>query len=98
MPVSGAVRSSLPGCWENGEAMSDIPLWLRIRERIDFYLFVAERLSAAAPRTALDREIDRVTGAGAARERQAGRLVRHLARLKRLYSHHAGMGEEVSDG
>lgn len=67
--------------------MSEAPLWLRIHERIDFYLFLAQRLSESGPRTGLDRAIDQATGAAAAREKEISRVLRHLARLKKLYRH-----------
>jgi hypothetical protein len=70
---------------------ASVPLWLRIHERIDFYLFVLKHLADQEATTPMDRLVDEATGIEEHRRREFSRVQRHLLRLKRLYDMHGGL-------
>lgn len=73
--------------------LEHVPLWLRIHERIDFYMWVlgtmTKNIKVVTP---LEAMIDDATGYKTQGTKKFIRVQRHLLRLKKLYDRHAKPG------
>jgi hypothetical protein len=73
-----------------------VPRWLVLQAEIDFLYFLLDQLRERIPKTALDREIDRATGAEAFRVGEARRIARRMRELKREWSRETSMPADTA--